>query len=101
MAVTRIGLPPSGIRASKAGAPMDNSVPLFACQGMLAMSARSSLRGLRSAVTGRLVRLRIGQLMDGRRSRAVRLRFMLDISCSVPGRQFVDAVPVGGRHQFR
>jgi hypothetical protein len=33
---------------------------------MLAMSARSICAGLRSAVTGRLVRLRIGLLMDGR-----------------------------------
>jgi hypothetical protein len=38
---------------------------------------------------------------DGQQQRGVRVRMMLDRSCSVPGRQFVDAVPVGGRHLFR
>ena len=29
------------------------------------------------------------------------LRFMLDVRVPVPGRQVVDAVPVGGRQSFR
>jgi hypothetical protein len=41
-------------------------------QGMLAMSARSSLRGPAFGGHGPAGRLRTGQLMDGRRSRACR-----------------------------
>jgi hypothetical protein len=54
------------------GAPMDHSGPALHGRACWRCRPAAVCAGLRSAVTGRLVRLRIGQLMDGRRSRACR-----------------------------